>query len=198
MNFNKAEFTASYGISSQLAADGLPEIAFAGRSNVGKSSLLNKLFNRKNLARVSSVPGKTVTVNFYNVDGNRFVDLPGYGYAKISKSEKDRFAELMEGYFQSGRNIKLVVQLVDMRHKPSADDIGMISFLNEFELPYIIVLTKADKLKNKEYAARLAAMPEELGNPAVPIIPFSAQNGLGVDEVKKMIEKSFNSQEDNE
>ena len=148
MNFNKAEFTASYGISSQLAADGLPEIAFAGRSNVGKSSLLNKLFNRKNLARVSSVPGKTVTVNFYNVDGNRFVDLPGYGYAKISKSEKDRFAELMEGYFQSGRNIKLVVQLVDMRHKPSADDIGMISFLNEFELPYIIVLTKADKLKN--------------------------------------------------
>ena len=194
MNFNKAEFTASYGISSQLAADGLPEIAFAGRSNVGKSSLLNKLFNRKNLARVSSVPGKTVTVNFYNVDGNRFVDLPGYGYAKISKSEKDRFAELMEGYFQSGRN----VQLVDMRHKPSADDIGMISFLNEFELPYIIVLTKADKLKKKEYAARLAAMPEELGNPAVPIIPFSAQNGLGVDEVKKMIEKSFNSQEDNE
>lgn len=198
MNFNKAEFTASYGISSQLAADGLPEIAFAGRSNVGKSSLLNKLFNRKNLARVSSVPGKTVTVNFYNVDGNRFVDLPGYGYAKISKSEKDRFAELMEGYFQSGRNIKLVVQLVDMRHKPSADDIGMISFLNEFELPYIIVLTKADKLKKKEYVARLAAMPEELGNPAVPIIPFSAQNGLGVDEVKKMIEKSFNSQEDNE
>lgn len=198
MNFNKAEFTASYGISSQLAADGLPEIAFAGRSNVGKSSLLNKLFNRKNLARVSSVPGKTVTVNFYNVDGNRFVDLPGYGYAKISKSEKDRFAELMEGYFQSGRNIKLVVQLVDMRHKPSADDIGMISFLNEFELPYIIVLTKADKLKKKEYAVRLAAMPEELGNPAVPIIPFSAQNGLGVDEVKKMIEKSFNSQEDNE
>lgn len=198
MNFNKAEFTASYGISSQLAADGLPEIAFAGRSNVGKSSLLNKLFNRKNLARVSSVPGKTVTVNFYNVDGNRFVDLPGYGYAKISKSEKDRFAELMEGYFQSGRNIKLVVQLVDMRHKPSADDIGMISFLNEFELPYIIVLTKADKLKKKEYVARLAAMPEELGNPAVPIIPFSTQNGLGVDEVKKMIEKSFNLQEDNE
>ena len=198
MNFNKAEFTASYGISSQLAADGLPGSAFARRSNVGKSSLLNKLFNRKNLARVSSVPGKTVTVNFYNVDGNRFVDLPGYGYAKISKSEKDRFADLMEGYFQSGRNIKLVVQLVDMRHKPSADDIGMISFLNEFELPYIIVLTKADKLKKKEYAARLAAMPEELGNPAVPIIPVLAQNGLGVDEVKKMIEKSFNSQEDNE
>ena len=126
MNFNKAEFIASYGISTQLIQDDLPEIAFAGRSNVGKSSLLNKLFNRKNLARVSSVPGKTVTVNFYNVDGNRFVDLPGYGYAKISKSEKDRFSELMEGYFQSGRNIKLVVQLVDMRHKPSADDIGMI------------------------------------------------------------------------
>ena len=198
MNFHNVVFETSFGRFDQLPKSDLVEIAFAGRSNVGKSSLLNKLFNRKNLARVSSVPGKTVTVNFYNVDGNRFVDLPGYGYAKISKSEKDRFAELMEGYFQSGRNIKLVVQLVDMRHKPSADDIGMISFLNEFELPYIIVLTKADKLKKKEYAARLAAMPEELGNPAVPIIPFSAQNGLGVDEVKKMIEKSFNSQEDNE
>ncbi|UKI23622.1 MAG: 50S ribosome-binding GTPase [Anaerotruncus sp.] len=164
-----------------------------------KSSLLNKLFNRKNLARVSSVPGKTVTVNFFimlTVIASLIYRVTAT--LKISKSEKDRFAELMEGYFQSGRNIKLVVQLVDMRHKPSADDIGMISFLNEFELPYIIVLTKADKLKKKEYAARLAAMPEELGNPAVPIIPFSAQSGLGVDEVKKMIEKSFNSQEDNE
>lgn len=198
MNYNNAKFERSYGISAQLPDSVEPEIAFAGRSNVGKSSLLNKVFNRKSLARVSSVPGKTITINFYDVDGCKFVDLPGYGYAKISRDEKERFGELMEGYFQSGRNIKLVVQLVDMRHKPSADDIGMISFLNEFELPYIIVLTKADKLKKKEYAARLAAMPEELGNPAVPIIPFSAQNGLGVDEVKKMIEKSFNSQEDNE
>ncbi len=101
MNFNKAEFDKAFGISQQLPMSDKPEITFAGRSNVGKSSLLNKLFNRKNLARVSSVPGKTVTINFYNVDNQRFVDLPGYGYAKISKQERDRFGELMEGYFQS-------------------------------------------------------------------------------------------------
>lgn len=129
MNFNKAEFNSAFGISSQLPISDVPEIAFAGRSNVGKSSLLNKLFNRKNLARVSSVPGKTITINFYNVDGNRFVDLPGYGYAKISKQERDRFGELMEGYFQSGRQIELVVQLIDMRHPPSKDDFNMISFM---------------------------------------------------------------------
>ena len=192
MNFNKAEFTASYGISSQLAADGLPEIAFAGRSNVGKSSLLNKLFNRKNLARVSSVPGKTVTVNFYNVDGNRFVDLPGYGYAKISKSEKDRFAELMEGYFQSGRNIKLVVQLVDMRHKPSQDDFGMIEFMKQMNIPFIVVCTKADKLKVKEFKKREQEIKEELSMvDSDLIIPFSSQNGLGLDKIKMLIEKSL-------
>ena len=112
MNYNKAEFEKAFGISSQLPQSTSPEIAFSGRSNVGKSSLLNKRFNRKSLARVSSVPGKTITINFYNVDDCKFVDLPGYGYAKLSKTERDRFGELMEGYFQSGRNIKLVVQLV--------------------------------------------------------------------------------------
>ena len=105
MNFNNAEFDRAFGISAQLPASDKAEIVFAGRSNVGKSSLLNRLFGRKNLARVSSVPGKTITINFYTVDGYRFVDLPGYGYAKISKAEKDRFAELMEGYFTSSRNI---------------------------------------------------------------------------------------------
>lgn len=149
MNFNKAEFDKAFGISQQLPMSDKPEITFAGRSNVGKSSLLNKLFNRKNLARVSSVPGKTVTINFYNVDNQRFVDLPGYGYAKISKQERDRFGELMEGYFQSGRQINLVVQLIDMRHKPTADDYSMISFLEQMRIPFIVVLTKADKLKKK-------------------------------------------------
>lgn len=193
MNFNKAEFEKAYGISAQLPSGDMPEIAFAGRSNVGKSSLLNKLFNRKQLARVSSVPGKTITINFYNVDGYKFVDLPGYGYAKISKAEKDRFAELMEGYFQSGRNIKLVVQLVDMRHKPSQDDYGMIEFMQQMDIPFVVVCTKCDKLKVKEFKRRSEEIIEELNMvDSSLIIPFSSQNGTGLDQVKKVIENAFN------
>lgn len=192
MNYNKAKFETSFGVSAQLPKSSEPEIAFAGRSNVGKSSLLNKLFNRKSLARVSSVPGKTVTINFYDVDGVKFADLPGYGYAKISKSEKERFGELMEGYFNSGRNIKLVVQLVDMRHKPSVDDEGMIEFLREMGIPFIIVLTKSDKLKKKEYEERLNSLSSELAFAGdVRVIPFSSVNGQGCDEVKKLIEMSI-------
>lgn len=193
MNYNKAEFEKSYGISSQLPPSDITEIAFAGRSNVGKSSLLNKLFNRKSLARVSSVPGKTITINFYDVDGYKFVDLPGYGYAKLSKSERDRFGELMEGYFQSGRNIKLVVQLVDMRHKPSQDDFGMIDFMKQMNIPFIVVCTKADKLKVKEFKKREQEIKEELSMvDSDLIIPFSSQNGLGLDKIKMLIEKSLN------
>lgn len=192
MNYNKAEFEKSYGISSQLPPSDITEIAFAGRSNVGKSSLLNKLFNRKSLARVSSVPGKTITINFYDVDGYKFVDLPGYGYAKLSKSERDRFGELMEGYFQSGRNIKLVVQLVDMRHKPSQDDFGMIDFMKQMNIPFIVVCTKADKLKVKEFKKREQEIKKELSMvDSDLIIPFSSQNGLGLDKIKMLIEKSL-------
>ena len=192
MNYNLAKFEQAYGISSQLPKGEIPEIAFAGKSNVGKSSLLNKIFNRKQLARVSSVPGKTITINFDDVDGIKFVDLPGYGYAKISKQEKERFAELMEGYFQSERNLKLVVQLVDMRHKPTADDFGMITFMKEMEIPFIIVMTKSDKLKVKEYQRRLADSAKELEIAGdVPIIPFSSQTGEGVDKVKSLIEQAL-------
>ncbi len=192
MNYNLAKFERAYGISSQLPQSQSPEIVFSGRSNVGKSSLLNKLFNRKSLARVSSVPGKTVTINFYDVDKCKFVDLPGYGYAKLSRSEKDRFGELMEGYFHSDRNIKLVVQLVDMRHKPSADDYAMISFLQEMNLPFIIACTKADKLKVKEYEKRSREIKQELDMvDENDIIPFSSQTGLGADELKAIIEKSI-------
>lgn len=192
MNYNKAEFERAFGISGQLPPSEVPEIAFAGRSNVGKSSLLNKLFNRKSLARVSSVPGKTITINFYDVDGYKFVDLPGYGYAKLSKSERDRFGELMEGYFQSGRNIKLVVQLVDMRHKPSQDDFGMIDFMQQMDIPFIVVCTKADKLKVKEFKKREKEIKEELSMVEENlIIPFSSQSGLGLDTVKMLIEKSL-------
>lgn len=196
MNYNKAEFDKAFGVSNQLPPSSIPEIAFAGRSNVGKSSLLNKLFNRKSLARVSSVPGKTITINFYSVDGYKFVDLPGYGYAKISKLEKDRFAELMEGYFQSGRNIKLVVQLVDMRHKPSADDYAMIDFMKQMNIPFIVVATKSDKLKVKEFKRRSEELIEELNMVDERlIIPFSSQNGQGLDTVKKYIEDALNKGE---
>lgn len=192
MNYNKAEFEKAFGISSQLPQSISPEIAFSGRSNVGKSSLLNKLFNRKSLARVSSVPGKTITINFYNVDDCKFVDLPGYGYAKLSKTERDRFGELMEGYFQSGRNIKLVVQLVDMRHKPSQDDFGMIDFMQQMNIPFIIACTKADKLKVKEFQKREQEIKQELNMVDEGlIVPFSSQTGLGLDNIKMLIEKSL-------
>ncbi len=194
MNYNTAKFEQAFGISSQVPESTVPEIAFAGRSNVGKSSLLNKLFNRKQLARVSSVPGKTVTINFYDVDGVKFVDLPGYGYAKISKQEKARFAELMEGYFSQKRQLRLVVQLVDMRHKPSEDDYCMLEFLKHNEIPFIIVMTKADKLKVKEYKKRLEASAEELSAAGdVKIIPFSSVTGEGADEIKKQIEEAINN-----
>ncbi len=192
MNYNQAQFEKSYGLLSQLPESTVPEIAFAGRSNVGKSSLLNKLFNRKQLARVSSVPGKTVTINFYKLDEAKFVDLPGYGYAKISKQELSRFSGLMEGYFKSGRNIALVVQLIDMRHPLTDDDAGMIEFMKAVDIPFIIVMTKADKLKKKAYEERLTQSKKELAFAgSVPVIPFSAGTGQGINGIKNFIEKSI-------
>ena len=190
MNYNKVFYEASYGTSKQLPKSDLPEITFSGRSNVGKSSLMNKIFNRKSLVRVSSVPGKTITVNFFRVEDVRFVDLPGYGYAKLPDKEKMRFADLMENYFNSSRDIRLVVQLVDMRHKPSNDDIGMISFLKENGFNFVVAMTKADKLNKTEFAKQkesISALLADIGVD-VPVIPFSAMNGMGVDEIKKVIE----------
>jgi GTP-binding protein len=191
MRYDKAEFKAAYGTFSQLPESNLPEIAFAGRSNVGKSSLLNRLFQRKNLARVSSVPGKTITINFYQVDEYNFVDLPGYGYAKVAKTEKERWAEMMEGYFNSDRNIKLVVQLVDMRHPPTKDDLMMMEFLQASGYEFIVVMTKSDKLKKKkDYIARLEGSKKEMNFvPGERLIPFSSENGEGLDTVKKYIER---------
>lgn len=194
MNYNNVKFEAAYGTSKQLPVSDLPEIAFSGRSNVGKSTLLNKIFNRKQLARVSSTPGKTVTVNFFRVDDNRFVDLPGYGFAKVSDNERRRWSDLMEGYFQSGRNIKLVVQLIDMRHKPSNDDIVMLNFLKESGYPFVIVFTKSDKLNKTERNKRLAAFEEELDFVSgVQKVPFSALKSEGVEEIRSIVESAFNS-----
>lgn len=189
MKYEKAEFKSAYGTFEQLPVSDLPEIAFAGRSNVGKSSLLNKLFMRKNLARVSSVPGKTITINFYGVDGVNFVDLPGYGYAKVSRSEKQRWAKMMEGYFNSDRNIKLVVQLVDMRHPPTADDIMMMEFLESTGIDFIVVMTKSDKLNKGDYKKRLEKSKEEMNFiDSEYIIPFSAQTGENIEKIKAIIE----------
>ena len=129
MNFNKVQFERSFGTSSQLPPSSLPEIAFAGRSNVGKSSLINKVFNRKGLAKVSQTPGKTATINFFVTDTARFVDLPGYGYAKVAKSELHRWSELIEGYFNQDRDFALVCSLIDIRHAASALDETMVNFL---------------------------------------------------------------------
>lgn len=190
LNYNKAEFTAAYGNFSQIPSPERIEIAFAGHSNVGKSTLINKLFNRKNLARVSSVPGKTATINFYGLENLYFVDLPGYGYARVSKSEKERWSGLIEGYLDSDRDLRLVFMLVDMRHKPTAGDIQMINYLIDTEMPFVLVLTKSDKLKKTERMKRMEAFREEI--PCfddMHVVPFSSVTFEGIDELRQIVDE---------
>lgn len=193
MRFDNAIFESAFGTADQLTESTLPEIAFSGRSNVGKSSLLNKVIGRKALARVSSVPGKTVTINFFKLDFCRFVDLPGYGYAKVSENEKLRWAKLMESYFDSGRNIKLVVQLVDMRREPTEQDLDMIRYMNEKSIPFVVALTKCDKLnktQRSDVLLKTCSVLTKFGN--ISVVPFSATKGDGVDELRKLIETALN------
>lgn len=191
MEFQNAEFKAAYGTFSQLPKSDRIEIAFAGRSNVGKSSLINRVFGRRALARVSFVPGKTQTINFYGLENVNFVDLPGYGYAKVSKSEKERWRELIGGYFADpDRDIALVFSLIDMRHPPSKDDLVMLNFLIDNEIPFCVVLTKADKLKKTERAERMEAFKTELPlYEQLTIIPFSAMTDEGVEDIRSIIEE---------
>lgn len=188
MNYNKADFIASYGISSQLPESDRPELSFSGRSNVGKSSLINKLCSRKNLARVSSTPGKTATINFYSVDDCYFVDLPGYGYAKVSKGERDRWGKLMESYFADRSQMTLGVMIVDSRHKPTADDCTMAKWYRDAGCPVVVVANKLDKLKKSEVEGNLQRIREtlELGEDT-PLIPFSAEKGTGKEELLRII-----------
>lgn len=190
MNWNQVDFEAAFGTAAQLTESTLPEICFSGRSNVGKSSLINKLLNRKSIARVSSIPGKTVTVNFYRLPEFRLVDLPGYGFAKVADRDRERWSELMEEYFKSGRNIKLCLQLIDMRHPATEFDISMLQFLSHFEIPYAVVLTKCDKLNKTEFQKRLTALKEELGElgDSITVIPFSALKGTGAEDIRKTVE----------
>ena len=189
MNYNQADFKASYGLFSQLPDSDRPELVFSGRSNVGKSSLINKLCNRKKLARVSSTPGKTATINFYEVGAVYFVDLPGYGSARTSASERKRWNELINGYFESDRQRTVVVQLLDCRHAPSADDMQMMEYLRYHQMPFVAALTKADKLKKSQLAATCDEFETICGPYGCQgVVLTSAENGYGIEELKTVLE----------
>ena len=188
MNFNKVEFLISAASTKDFPKNRLPEIAFAGKSNVGKSSVINRILNRKNFARVGETPGKTVHVNYFTVDGKcYFVDLPGYGYAKVSQSEKERWGKLMEDYFASQR-ITLGILIVDARHAPTNNDITMARWFMDTGCPFVVVANKVDKLGSTKIAPNMKVIRQdlELGE-EVPLIPFSAEKGTGKDELVKYI-----------
>lgn len=188
VNFNEANFEKSIGNLGQLVQENIPEIVFSGKSNVGKSSLINKILNRKSLARTSSKPGKTININFYKLKNIRFVDLPGYGYAQVSFKEKKRWSELVEGYFKKERNIKLIIQIIDVRHPASKLDMQMIEFLYSQNFPFIIVASKCDKLNKTNREIREKMMEKELGlYRDVPKIIFSSQTGEGIEKIKSTI-----------
>ena len=203
MNYHNVKFTAAYGTSKQLPPSTRAEVSFVGRSNVGKSSLMNKLFNRKKLAKVSATPGKTSTINFFEAEWADFVDLPGYGFAQVSKSEKARWREMIEGYYNQDREFCCVVSLIDMRHPATALDVNMIEFLIAAELPFMIACTKADKLSKNKCMQNIAALRRQLGfsRDEVEIIPISSANGSGIDDLKAALErriKAYNNDESSE
>ena len=189
INLQNAEFILSAASAKDFLRDGLPQVAFAGRSNVGKSSVINRLLNRKNFARVGAAPGKTIHINYFKIDKTFYlVDLPGYGYAKVSKSERDRWGRLMESYFAHPELMTLGVMIVDSRHKPTADDCTMAQWFKDTGCPLIVVANKLDKLKKSEIEPNLQRIRDtlELGE-EVTVIPFSAEKGTGKDELLRAI-----------
>lgn len=185
INFNKAEFVLSAVKPSTFIRDGRPQVTFAGRSNVGKSSVINRLLNRKNFARVGATPGKTTQINYFCIDGKiYFTDLPGYGYAKVSKDERDRWGRLMENYFAEEGLITLGVLIVDARHKPTVDDVTMCDYFKATGCPMVVVANKLDKLKKSEIEPNLALIRQTLAlDDGVLLIPFSAEKGTGKTEL---------------
>ncbi len=188
MNLNHVEFLISAAASKDFPAARLPEIAFAGKSNVGKSSVINRLLNRKNMARVGDKPGKTIHVNYFTIDKTcYFVDLPGYGFAKVSQKEKDRWARLMEDYFAANR-IDLGVLIVDARHAPTNNDITMARWFLDSNCPFVVVANKLDKLKKSEIVPNLETIRLDLELPDdCHVIPFSAEKGQGRDDLLRLI-----------
>ena len=188
MNFNKVEFLISAAAVKDFPGKRLPEIAFAGKSNVGKSSVINRVLQRKNFARVGEKPGKTIHVNYFTVDEQcYFVDLPGYGYAKVSQQEKDRWSKLMEGYFAEQR-IDLGILIVDARHAPTNNDITMANWFLDSGCPFVVVANKLDKLKKSELIPNMNTIREDLDLPEdCPLIPFSAEKGTGREELVRHI-----------
>lgn len=184
MNINKAGLVISAVSEKQYPSMNLPEIAFAGRSNVGKSSFINKMLNRKNLARTSSKPGKTATLNFYNIDDTlMLVDLPGYGYAEVSKKEKEKWAEMINHYLYTRENLVTTFLIVDARHKPTADDKMMYDFIKDRQDGVVVIATKVDKVKKSLVEGNICTISDTLGMDAEDIlIPFSSETGLGVDK----------------
>ena len=190
MIIKSADLETVVGVTSKLPENLLPEFAFAGRSNVGKSSLINKLVNRKALARMSSQPGKTQTINFFLLNGEfYFVDLPGYGYAKVSKELQAKWGKMIERYLTRSRQLRLIFLLVDIRHEPSAGDKQMYEWVKSNEIPAVIIATKADKINRSQLNKQLAMIRKELGGAKEPIIPFSKETGQGYDEVWKVMEE---------
>ena len=183
LNVNKAAFVKSAASHTQFIRSHLPSVVFAGKSNVGKSSVINRLLNRKNFARVGAAPGKTSHVNYFLVDEKLyFVDLPGYGYAKVSQNERERWAKLMESFFSDGENIDLGIMIVDARHKPTADDVTMAKWFKDSGKRFVIAANKLDKLKKSEIEPNLARIRETLAlSEDVLVIPFSAEKGNGRD-----------------
>ena len=185
LNVNKAEFVKSASAAGQFIHSSVPKVAFAGKSNVGKSSVINRMLNRKNFARVGAQPGKTVHVNYFLIDGKLyFVDLPGYGYAKVSQAEKERWGKLMEDFFADPGTFDLGVMIVDARHKPTADDITMAEWFQNAGCRLAVVANKLDKLKKSEIEPNLQLIRETLGlSEEVPLIPFSAEKGQGREQL---------------
>lgn len=190
MNYNLAKFVASYAEAAQVPESVRPEISFVGRSNVGKSSLMNKIFNRKGLVKVSQKPGCTVNINFFNVGDVDFVDLPGYGYARVAKSELGRWRPLIEGYFTQDRQFALCVLLIDIRHDVSELDKQMVTFLQEHEIPFLIAFTKADKLSSKQRVRKqMAALCKQLTIAGdVVVVAVSSLKGEGIEDMRVLID----------
>lgn len=189
INWNIAEFVRSAAKPADFPRDGLPQVVFAGRSNVGKSSVINRLLNRKNFARVGSAPGKTTHINYFCIDQKLYlVDLPGYGYAKVSKQERDRWGRLIEAWFADAQRIALGVLIVDARHKPTADDCTMTQVFLNSDRPFVVVANKLDKLKKSEVEGNAQLIRDTLALPdTVPLILFSAEKGEGKAELLGVI-----------